>query len=142
MRVNQTSVTSKLIDGKFPDYNRVIPTDNNIKLTLNTAAFKDAVDRVQVMSEERSRSVKISVDDNKAILSVEGQMSGSGSEEIEAEYDAEAMAIGFNAIYLLDILKLIEDDDIQVMLLDSNSPALVLDPADIDSRYVVMPLRV
>lgn len=142
MRVNQTSITSKLIDGKFPDYNRVIPTDNTIKLTMNNAVFKDVVDRVQVMSEERSRSVKLSIADNKAVLSVEGQTLGSGSEEIEAEYEADAMDIGFNAIYLLDIIKLIEDDDIQIMLLDSNSPALVLDPADPDSRYVVMPLRV
>ena len=142
IRVGQTCITTKLIDGKFPDYNRVIPQSNKIKLSLNNAVFKDAVDRVQVMSVERSRSIKMSITESHAVVAVEKQELGSGTEELDAEFDGEPMDIGFNALYLLDVIKLIEDDNIDIMLLDPNSPILIFDPADPDCKYVVMPLRV
>lgn len=137
-----TTITSKLIDGKFPDYKRVIPTGNEIKLSVNNTIFEDAVDRVSTMSVERSRSIKMALENNTAVLSVERQEIGSGTEELDAEFKTEKMEIGFNANYLLDIVKLIEDDNIEFYFADPNSPAIMLDPADSDARYVLMPLRV
>lgn len=137
-----TTITSKLIDGKFPDYKRVIPTGNNIKLALNNKVFEDAVDRVATMSIERSRAIKMALAENSAVISVERQEIGSGTEEIDAEFSEEPMEIGFNALYLLDIVRLIEDDNIEFFFEDANSPAIMLDPADSDARYVLMPLRV
>lgn len=140
--IGQIRIISKLIDGKFPDYSRVIPQNNKIELLLDNTSFRDAVDRVQVMSEERARSIKISLDKDQAHISVDKQSVGSGLEEVEAKYDSAPMAIGFNALYLLDVLKLIEDDLTTVMISDMNSPALILDKADSDCLYVIMPLRV
>lgn len=137
-----TTITSKLIDGKFPDYKRVIPTGNEIKLSINNTVFEDAVDRVSTMSVERSRSIKMALEKNTAVLSVERQEIGSGTEELDAEFETARMEIGFNANYLLDIVKLIEDDNIEFYFSDPNSPAIMLDPADSDARYVLMPLRV
>jgi DNA polymerase III subunit beta len=130
-------LTSKLIDGSFPDYARVIPKGNDKKLTVDNKAFEAAVDRVSTVSAERSRSVKMSLSDGRLTLAVNHAETGAGNEEIEAGYSSDPMEIGFNAKYLLDIA-----GQIEFMFNDPASPALVLDPADASARYVLMPLRV
>jgi len=142
VRAGRATLTSKLIDGSFPDYARVIPKGNEKKLTIDNKASEAAVDRVATVSAERSRSVKLSLDDGKLTLAVNHAETGVGNEELEADYAAEPMEIGFNAKYLLDIAAQIEAPDAKFMFNDPASPALVLDPSDDSARYVLMPLRV
>ena len=141
-RVGEAVLTSKLIDGSFPDYQRVIPKDNNRILTIDTKLFKDAVDRVATVSAERSRSVKLSISPGKLTLAVTHSESGNGVEDVEADYDAEVMEIGFNAKYLLDVAGQIESDETRIEFNDAASPARVLDAKDEGAQYVLMPLRV
>lgn len=142
LRAGRAILTSKLIDGSFPDYARVIPRMNSRKLTVDNSAFGAAVDRVSTVSAERSRSVKLSLSSGRLSLAVNHSETGAGNEEIEAAYEAEPMEIGFNAKYLLDIAGQIEASDVEFLFNDAASPALVLDPSDGSSRFVVMPLRV
>lgn len=140
--VGRAVLTSKLIDGSFPDYARVIPQNNDKTLTVNNSALEKAVDRVATVSAERSRSVKMTLDNDRVILTVNHAETGHGLEEVEGSYDAEPIEIGFNARYLLDVTQQIDGDDIVFDFIDPASPALVKDPADPASRYVLMPLRV
>ncbi len=142
VRAGRAMLTSKLIDGSFPDYARVIPKGNTKKLTIDNKAFEAAVDRVATVSAERSRSVKMSLSEGRLVLAVSHNETGAGNEELEADYGATPMEIGFNAKYLLDIAGQIEAPEAEFMFNDPASPALVLDPADHTARYVLMPLRV
>ncbi len=142
LRAGRAILTSKLIDGSFPDYARVIPKGNDKRLTVDNKAFEAAVDRVSTVSAERSRSVKMSLSEGKLTLAVNHAETGAGNEELEAGYSSDAMEIGFNAKYLLDIAGQIEAPEAEFMFNDPASPALVLDPADDAARYVLMPLRV
>ena len=141
-RAGRAVLTSKLIDGSFPDYQRVIPKGNDKRLVIDNKSFEAAVDRVSTVSAERSRSVKLSLEDGKVVLAVNSAETGQGHEEIECDYGADPMEIGFNAKYLLDVTAQIEAEDAEFMLNDPASPALILDPADPAARYVLMPLRV
>jgi DNA polymerase III subunit beta len=142
VRAGNAVLTSKLIDGSFPDYARVIPKSNDKKLTVDNKAFEAAVDRVSTVSAERSRSVKLSLSEGRLTLAVNHAETGVGNEEIEADYGSDPMEIGFNAKYLLDIAGQIEAGEAEFMFNDAASPALVLDPSDTAARYVLMPLRV
>lgn len=141
-RAGRAVLTSKLIDGSFPDYARVIPQGNDKKLTIDNKAFEAAVDRVSTVSAERSRSVKLSLSEGKLSLAVNHAETGLGNEEIEAGYNSDTMEVGFNAKYLLDVAGQIEAEDAEFLFNDPASPALVLDPSDPAARYVLMPLRV
>lgn len=141
-QLGNTRLTSKLIEGNFPEYSRVIPLANERKLVIDTKAFESAVDRVSTVSTERSRSVKLSLDLGKLSVSVNHADTGHGNEEIEADYTSEAMEVGFNAKYLLELASQIEAKEAHFLLSDPASPALVLDPEDAATRYVLMPLRV
>ncbi|MEL6257608.1 MAG: DNA polymerase III subunit beta [Pseudomonadota bacterium] len=135
-------LTSKLIDGSFPDYARVIPKGNEKALKIDNKAFEAAVDRVSTVSAERSRSVKLGLSEGRLTLAVNHAETGQGSEDLEADYSDAPMEIGFNAKYLLDIAGQIQDAEALFHLNDSASPALVTDPADPGAQYVLMPLRV
>ena len=135
-------LTSKLIDGTFPDYNRVIPTGNDKRLTVERAPFRQAVDRVSTISSERGRAVKLAMADGKLTLSVSNPDSGSASEEIEADYDAIPLEIGFNAKYLLDIADQLESDTALLRLADAGSPTVIQDRDGAAALYVLMPMRV
>ncbi|MAI89262.1 DNA polymerase III subunit beta [Ponticaulis sp.] len=135
-------LTTKLIDGSFPDYARVIPQNNEQTLKAGNVALEKAVDRVATVSAERSRSVKMSLEADKVVLTVNHAETGHGVEEVEGEYGGEPMEIGFNARYLLDVFQQVDGDEILFDFNDPASPALVRDPADPASRYVLMPLRV
>lgn len=135
-------LTSKLIDGTFPDYNRVIPTGNEKRLTVERGPFREAVDRVSTISSERGRAVKLAMADGKLTLSVQNPDSGSASEEIEVDYDASPLEIGFNAKYLLDIADQLESDTALLRLADAGSPTLIQDRDGASALYVLMPMRV
>lgn len=133
---------SKLIDGTFPDYNRVIPTGNDKILEVEGKAFTQAVDRVSVISAEKSRGVKLALEQGKLTLSANSPEQGTASEELEVTYTAEPIETGFNSRYLLDMMAQIEGDSAQFILADSTAPALVRDPGEVGALYVIMPMRV
>lgn len=144
IRVSAANVTltSKLIDGTFPDYQRVIPSGNDKRATLAREAFARAADRVATISSERGRAVKLSFDEGKLRLSVTNPDAGSAEEEIEAEYDEAAIDIGFNSRYLADILAALEGDTVLVKLGDPGSPTLFQKSEADNLLIVLMPMMV
>jgi DNA polymerase-3 subunit beta len=140
--IGSVVLTSKLIDGTFPDYQRVIPTGNDKKLTLDRQSFSAAVDRVSTISSERGRAVKLSIGDGQVTLTVNNPDSGSATEELPAGYSAEPLEIGFNAKYLLDVAGQLSGSEAEFMLADAGSPTLIRDAADTHALYVLMPMRV
>ena len=141
-QIGQASLTSKVIDGAFPDYGRVIPRTTTSMLRVDNALFAAAVDRVATISAEKSRSVKMAVESGKMVLTVRNMEAGQAVEEIEIDYDGEAFEIGFNARYLLDVAGQIAGDEAEFRFADPASPTLVLDSEDAGVQYVLMPLRV
>jgi len=135
-------LTSKLIDGTFPDYERVIPQGNENALEVDSSLFASAVDRVSTISSERGRAVKLLIEKDKVVLSVNNPDSGSATEEVAASFDGEDLEIGFNASYLLDITSQLESSNARFLLADSASPAIVRDNNDSSALYVLMPMRV
>ncbi len=135
-------LTSKLIDGYFPDYARVIPTQNDKLLTVERRDFSEAVDRVSTISSERGRAVKLSLDSGKLVLSVINPDSGSAIEELEVDYDAGPLEIGFNARYLMDIASQLDSDTTLFKMNDSGSPTIIQDRDGASALYVLMPMRV
>jgi DNA polymerase-3 subunit beta len=135
-------LTSKLIDGTFPDYARVIPVNNDKSLIVDKKDFEAAVDRVSTVSSERGRAVKLSITGGRLVLSVTNPDSGSATEEIEVEYAADPIDIGFNSRYLLDIAAQIEGEVAVLKLADPGSPTLIQDKDAKGALYVLMPMRV
>ncbi|HEX6072331.1 MAG TPA: DNA polymerase III subunit beta [Sphingomicrobium sp.] len=135
-------LTSKLIDGTFPDYNRVIPTANDKLLKLDPKSFSAGVDRVSTIASEKTRAVKMSVDRDKVTLSVTSPEQGVATEELPADYGSDGLEIGFNAKYLLDILSEIEGDTVEVHLADAAAPTLLRENDKSNALYVLMPMRV
>jgi DNA polymerase-3 subunit beta len=135
-------LTSKVIDGTFPDYSRVIPTGNTKRLEVDAAAFAQAVDRVATVSSERSRAVKLALDQDRLSLSVNAPDSGSATEELAVGYDDEPLEIGFNAKYLLEIAGQVDRENAVFMFDDPSRPTLVREGDDLGAVYVVMPMRV
>jgi DNA polymerase-3 subunit beta len=135
-------LTSKLIDGTFPDYGRVIPQGNDKQLEVDNAVFAQAVDRVSTLSSDKGRAVKLALGDGKLTLSVNNPESGSATEDLAVDYNLDALEIGFNARYLLDISKQLESGTAEFLLADSGSPTIVRDSKDASALYVLMPMRV
>jgi DNA polymerase III subunit beta len=135
-------LTSKLIDGTFPDYQRVIPAGNDKILDVDVDLLAGAVDRVSAISTEKSRAIKISVGKGLLTLSASSPDAGSAVEEIEATYDAAPLEIGFNSRYLLDILAQVEGDAVRFAMADASSPTVVRDIGEGGAIYVLMPMRV
>jgi DNA polymerase-3 subunit beta len=135
-------LTSKLIDGTFPDYQRVIPSGNDKSLALNSKEFAQSVDRVSTISADKTRAVKLNVSKDKLTLTVVNPDSGTATEELGATYSASPVEIGFNARYLLDITAQIEGKEIRLLLSDAGSPTIIEDAGDERTLYVLMPMRV
>ena len=135
-------LTSKLIDGTFPDYGRVIPSGNDKLLTVDKKDFEAAVDRVSTVSSERGRAVKLSLSSGRLVLSVTNPDSGSATEEIEVDYDGDPIDIGFNSRYLLDIASQLDGEVALLKLADPGSPTLIEDKDAKGALYVLMPMRV
>ena len=135
-------LTSKLIDGTFPDYERVIPRHNDKMLTVDTRLFADAVDRVSTISMEKGRAVKLNIGQGRVVLTVNNPDSGSAEEEIPCAYEADPIDIGFNSRYLLDVASQIKSSEMSFALADAGSPTIVRDKDDAQALYVLMPMRV
>ncbi len=135
-------LTSKLIDGTFPDYQRVIPSGNDKSLGLDSKEFAQAVDRVSTISADKTRAVKLSIAKDKLTLTVINPDSGTATEEVGATYSATPIEIGFNARYLLDITSQFEGKEVRFLLADAGSPTVIEDTEDPRALYVLMPMRV
>ncbi len=140
--VGDVVLTSKLIDGSFPDYARVIPAANKKFLVLENADLVKAVDRVSTLSSEKGRAVKLEARDGSVTVSASNPDSGSATEEISADYKHEPIEIGFNARYLLDIAAQIDGSKALFKLADGSSPTVISDESDTSALYVLMPMRV
>lgn len=140
--IGSVTLTSKLIDGTFPDYERVIPKGNDRSLIVSGDLFAAAVDRVSTISTEKSRAVKMKISQGMVELSANSPDAGSAVEEVAAEFDSEPLEIGFNAKYLLDITNQIGGENAEFILGDSNAPTIVRDASDLAALYVLMPMRV
>jgi DNA polymerase-3 subunit beta len=135
-------LTSKLIDGTFPDYSRVIPTANDKLLKVDPKLLRSGVDRVATIATEKTRAVKMGLEAEKVTLSVTSPDNGTATEELMAEYRAESMEIGFNANYLKDILDQIDGDTVEMHLADAGAPTLIRQNDHSAALYVLMPMRV
>ncbi len=140
--VGSAVLTSKLIDGTFPDYERVIPKSNQKEMTIDNKIFASAVDRVATISAEKSRSIKLTLSQDNLALVVNNPESGQANEDLPVDYSSDPLEIGFNAKYLLDVTGQIEGRDATFFLDSPASPALVKDSEDDKALFVLMPLRV
>ena len=135
-------LTSKVIDGTFPDYTRVIPQSNARKLEVDASDFARAVDRVATVSSERSRAVKLALDEDRLVLSVNAPDAGAADEELAVAYADEPLEIGFNAKYLQEIAAQIDRENAVFLFNGSGDAALIREGGDESAVYVVMPMRV
>ncbi|PJE35792.1 DNA polymerase III subunit beta [Pseudooceanicola lipolyticus] len=136
------TLTSKVIDGTFPDYSRVIPSGNTRRLEVDAAEFAQAVDRVATVSSERSRAVKLQLDEDRLVLSVNAPDSGAAEEELAVAYGDDKLEIGFNAKYLLEIASQVDRENAVFMFNSAGDPTLMREGNDQSAVYVVMPMRV
>ena len=135
------SLTTKLIDGKFPDYERVVPQDSNKKVYAEREKLRNGMARTSILSNEKFRGVRMVLEEGKVIASANNPEQETAEEEIEVMYSGEGMEIGFNVSYLLDVLNIIKSDQVVLELKDSDSSCLITSPEDSNSRYVIMPMR-
>jgi DNA polymerase III subunit beta len=135
-------LTSKLIDGTFPDYSRVIPTGNDKILKIDPKSFMAGVDRVSTIATEKTRAVKMALDRDKITLSVTSPENGTAAEEVPGDYASQGFEIGFNSKYLMDILGQVEGDLVEVHLADAAAPTLIRENDKAPALYVLMPMRV
>jgi DNA polymerase-3 subunit beta len=140
--MGEVVLTTKLIDGTFPDYERVIPQGNDKVLEVDPRVFASAVDRVSTISTEKSRAVKLALDKGALTVSASSPESGSATEELEVTYASTPMEIGFNSRYLLDIATQIEGTACRLTIADPASPTIIRDTSDDSALYVLMPMRV
>ena len=139
----EATLTSKLIDGTFPDYSRVIPTANDRILKIDTRSLSEGVDRVAaIATTEKTRAVKLTLGRDKVTLSVTSPENGTAAEDVPAEYSSPEFEVGFNYRYLLDILGQVGSDQVDVHLADAAAPTLIRESDDSRALYVLMPMRV
>jgi DNA polymerase-3 subunit beta len=138
--LNNSILISKLIDGKFPNYAQVIPKNNQKKLETDLKLFLDSVDRVASVSLDKKDGVKFNLSKNTLNLSVNNANSGDGKESLNVKFDHD-LEISFNSKYLIDVASQLDGDKIEIFFNDTGSPALIKDPSDFDSIYVVMPMK-
>ena len=139
--LEDVTLTSKLIDGTYPDYERVIPTDNDKSLEMSVKSLASAVDRVSVVAE-RTRAIKMITGTNHVSITTSSPELGSAQEEIDATYNGEVLEIGYNFRYLLDILAEITGDVVKISFADASSPSVIYDTSDNSAVFVLMPMRV
>ena len=140
--IAKTKLISKVIDGKFPDYQKVVPIDNKKNLMVSSKEFIDSIERVITVSLDKKEGVKMDITKNKVKLSVNSTNSGEGNEDIDADYQHDDLSISFNSKYLIDIASEIEDNKLKMNLKDSSSPVLIQDNSDKNSYYVIMPMKI
>ncbi len=133
---------SKVIDGKFPDYKKVVPISNDKTLIVSSKDFINSIERVASVSLDRKEGVKLLIDKDNVQLSVNSANSGDGNEKIKADFGSEPINISFNSKYLIDIASEIEDKNLKMNLKDAVSPVLIEDVSDKNSYYVIMPMKI
>lgn len=141
LSLNDTIFTSKLIDGKFPDYQRVIPMDSNKTVIAETETLKQALQRTSILSNEKYRGIRFQFSPGTLELLAHNPEQEEAKEELEIDYDDEELVIGFNVGYLLEVLNVMDSDKVRLSLSDPNSSCLIEDASNSDSRYVIMPMR-
>ena len=134
--------TSKLIDGKFPDYNRVIPEDGNQLMTVDRDVLKQALYRTSILSNEKYRGINLTISENTLGIKAHNPDQEEAEEEISVDYNGNPMEIGFNVTYLLDVLAVLDSDQVHVKLLDPNSSCIITASDNDNFRYIVMPMRI
>ena len=140
--LGKIKLISKVIDGKFPDYKKVVPTSNDKTLVVSSKDFIDSIERVASVSLDRKEGVKLAINKNNIQLSVNSANSGEGNEKISADFSSDNLNISFNSKYLIDIASEVEDKKIKMNLKDSVSPVLIEDVSDKNSYYVIMPMKI
>ena len=140
--LGKMKLISKVIDGKFPDYKKVVPTSNDKVLTVTSKDFVSSIERVASVSLDRKEGVKLTINKDSVQLSVNSANSGDGNEKIKAEFSSDNLNISFNSKYLIDIASEIEDTNLKINLKDSVSPVLIEDLSDKNSYYVIMPMKI
>ena len=141
-KIGNSRIISKIIDGKFPDYKKVVPQSNNKTLTVNAKDLIHSIERVITVSIDRKEGVKIALKKDQIQLFVNSSSSGDGRETLKANYNAEDLTVGFNSRYLLDIASEIENEKLTMNLNDSISPVLIQDDSDKQSYFVIMPMKI
>lgn len=133
--------TSKLIDGRFPEYERVIPKDTDNELSADKGILRGALQRTAILSNEKYRGIRLTIRDNAVILQAHNPDQEEAEEEVEVNYGGEEIEIGFNVNYLLDAIGAIDGETVSFSVVDSNSSCLIKDPDNSDCTFVVMPMR-
>ena len=141
-KIGNTKLVSKVIDGKFPDYTKVVPTNNNKSLIVSSKDFINSIERVITVSIDRKEGVKLVINKDNVKLSVNSTNSGEGNEIIKANFNSEELTVSFNSKYLIDISSEIEDKNLKLNFKDSVSPVLIEDNLDKNSYFVIMPMKI
>ena len=141
-KIGKSKLTSKVIDGKFPDYKKVVPTNNDKLLILPSKDFINSIERVASVSLDRKEGVKLAINKENVRLSVNSANSGDGNEISKANFNSDDLNISFNSKYLIDIASEIENKNLKMNLKDSTSPVLIEDASDKNSYYVIMPMKI
>ena len=140
---NETIIISKLVDGKFPDYEKVIPKNTSNTFSINRKKFIESINRISTISSEKSKAIKLNLNKDKIIISANNvEEGGSGVEEINIKYNGPSLDIGFNSSYLKEILNQFTLEEITILFSDSTAPTIIKDSSKIESLYVLMPMRV
>jgi len=141
VETNSLVFTTKLIDGKFPDYQRVIPVDGNKIMEVNRETLKDSMSRIAILSNEKYRGIRLTLSSGNLSIQANNPDQEEAEEELQVDYTESDMEIGFNVTYLIDVLNVLNSEKVQIKLKDSNSSAIISDSQDDSSLYVVMPMR-
>src|SRR6476469_4834909 len=141
-RFGNVELVSKVVDGKFPDYNRVIPTGHTKKIELERATLLSALQRAAILSNEKFRGVRLVLGEGQLRIICTNSEQEEAEEELPVGYSGDALDIGFNITYLLDVLANVGADKVHLAFGDANSSALVTLPERDDYKYVVMPMRI
>jgi DNA polymerase-3 subunit beta len=137
----ELSFTSKLIDGKFPDYNRVIPADSNKSMTVSRQLLKQSMNRISILSNEKYRGIRLTLTTGNLAIQANNPDQEEAEEELAVNYNESEVEIGFNVTYIIDVLNVLTSEEVQLKLKDSNSSCIISDASDPSSLYVVMPMR-
>lgn len=141
IQIKDIIFTSKLIDGKFPDYNRVIPIDLNQQLIINKDMFKKTLQRISILCNEKYRGIRLTLENNTLDIQANNPHQEEAEEEIPIDFNGSKIDIGFNVLYLIDVLNVIESENVKIHLKDANSSCVLTNENSDDFKYVVMPMR-
>ena len=141
VKFDDVCFTSKLIDGNFPEYQRVIPVNPENKLKVNTEKLKEALFRAAILSNEKYRGIRLIVKKNDLVIQAHNPEQEQAEEKMDVDYDGSDIEIGFNVNYLIDALNAIDSEDVHVLLMDNNSSCLIQDTNNSSYKFVVMPMR-